>query len=421
MLVVGVAAAQESWVAGLSAPEARQRVKAVRELADSDDGFRHLDRLEPLLRDSSQDVRQAVVLALIKMRTLDAQRLLAKATADQSARVQTIAVDGLVDFYVPGYAKTGAFLSVSAFAASLKARLSKPTPLTVSGYVQVNPESVEAIGMVVRTGRSADARANAARAVGVLLGREALDALLEGVRSRNSTIILESVLAIKKLQVPSAGPHLVFLLRDPDPVVREAVVQTVGQLRTAEAVPSLVDIVEGDGKDSLRAEALISLAKIPDNGQRELFLRYLVDRNKWLRAAAAEGVGRVRNPEDTRLVEHHFVLEKAESVKLSLAFAAVNLGNMLRLNHLVQGLNSKVHRLEARPFLVELARRQAVLDRLYVPLSTGSVPQRRHLAYVVSRSGTEASVAHLEQLTHDSNGAVANAAIEGLRVLRARL
>ena len=71
--------------------------------------------------------------------------------------------------------------------------------------------------------------------------------------------------------------------------------------------------------------------------------------------------------------------------------------------------------------LVELARKGPVLSRLYVPLSNGTVSQRRHLAYVLSQSGTEASIPHLEQLTSDRNGAVANAAVEALRVLRARL
>ena len=234
-------------------------------------------------------------------------------------------------------------------------------------------------------------------------------------------IILESVLAIKKLQETSAGPEIVFLLDDPDPRIREAVVRTLGQLRTAEAVPGLVEIVTGNERVRLRVQALIALAKIPDNGQRELFLRYMVDDDKGMRAAAAEGVARIADPTDARLIEHHFQLEKSASVKLSLAFAGVCLGNFVRLNDLVEGLNSRVHRLEARPFLIEVSRKEEVLKRLYVPLSTGTVPQRRHLAFVLSQSGTEESVPHLENLADDPNGLVASAAIEALKVLKARL
>lgn len=421
VLVAIAASAQESWEAGLSDPKARVRAKAVQSLGESEGGFRHLDRLTPLLDDGSEEVRAAVVMALIKVRTVDAQKLLIKATSDLSPRVQSLAVDGLVDFYLPNYVKLGGLPSISAFASSLKGRFAKPSPLTVSGYIEVNPETVKAIGVVVRTGRSEEARANAARAVGVLLGREALDDLLVGVRSRNSTTILESVLAIRKLRVMSAGPEIVFLLGDPDPAIREAVIQTVGQLRTREAIPGLVEVIQGTGRVRVRVQALIALAKIPDNGQRELFLRYLVDEDKGMRAAAAEGVARVRDPSDALLIDHHFQMEKAAGVKLSLAFAAVYLGNLVRLNDLVEGLNSKVHRLEARPFLVELSRDEEVLERLYVPLATGTVPQRMHLAFVLSQSGNGASVPHLESLTNDRKGAVAQAAIEALRVLRARL
>ena len=421
LLAAVVASSQQAWETGLADPDERQRVRAVRALAASADGYRYTNRLAPLLDDGSENVRGAVVAGLIKMRTVDAQQLLVAATADISPRVQALAVDGLVDFYVPNYVKTGWLASISTFGSSLKGRFSKPSPLTVSEYIEVNPQTVRAIGSVVRHGRSEQARANAARAVGVLLGRDAVDDLLFGVRSRNSTVILESVLAIKKLRTMSAGPEIVFLLVDPDPAIREAVVQTVGQLRTWEAVPGLVEIIQGDDKPRTRTQALIALAKIPDNGQRELFLRYLVDEDRGLRAAAAEGVGRIGNADDVRLVDHHFAMEKSKSAKLSLAFAAVCLGNFVRLNELVEGLNSKVHRLEARPFLVELARDEEVLRRLYVPLSTGTVSQRRHLAYVLSQSGTEESLPHLENLTNDSNGAVASAAIEALRVLRARL
>ena len=104
-----------------------------------------------------------------------------------------------------------------------------------------------------------------------------------------------------------------------------------------------------------------------------------------------------------------------------MAFASVMLGDHVQLARLIEGLNSKVHRLEARPLIVELARDPEVLSKLYVPLATGTPPQRRHLAVVLARSGTSESVPYLESLMDDSNNQVASAAIEALRILRARL
>lgn len=422
-LLCAVAAvnAQVDPTQGLAASDPARRARAARSLGDAADGFRHLDSLAPLLKDASEEVRVAAVAALVKIRTVDAQPLLIEATEDASASVQSLAVDGLVEFYSPEYVRSGRLGSVRNYAGTLKGRLAKPNPATVPPYIDVNPQATAAIARLVTAGASIESRANAARALGVLFAGNALDALEEGVRSRNTTIILESVLAIKKIKDPVAGPSLVFLLRDLDPGVQLAVIQTVGQLRTGEAVPELVWVVENDAKTRTRQAALTALAKIADNGQRSLFLRYLADKESGMRAAAAEGLGRLGNPDDLRVLDHHYSLEKSTSAKLSLAFATVQLGNLVRLGFLVEQLNSRLHRLEARPFLVELSRDPTVLERLYLPLSTGTPAQRRHLAAVVAESGTADSLPHLQNLSQDANSEVASAALDAMRVLRARL
>ena len=273
-----VALSAQDWIAGLESADEGDRVKAVRAMAKSPDGFRHLDKLAPLLRDDSEEVRAATVIALMKMRSLEAQPLLIEAAADASPNVQALAVDGLVSLYVPDYVRLGRLSALRSFASSLKSRFSKPSPLVVSAYVDVNPAALEAIANVLVVGSSNEAKANAARALGVLRGADHVDALLEGARSRDSATIIESVLAIKKVQALSAGPDIVFLLRDPVQEVQEAAILTVGQLRTPEAVPQLVQICEGSAKGRIRAHALTALAKIPDNGQRRLFTSFLSTR-----------------------------------------------------------------------------------------------------------------------------------------------
>ena len=101
LLAVCALPAQDS-VAGLESADERERVNAIRALAKSPDGFRHLDKLAHLLSDDSEEVRVELVTALIKMRTIEAQPLLIKAAADLSPNVQAMAVDGLVTLYVPG-------------------------------------------------------------------------------------------------------------------------------------------------------------------------------------------------------------------------------------------------------------------------------------------------------------------------------
>ncbi len=420
-LGVGLAFSADVALEDLKSPDAATREKAARKLGDQDDGFEHIGALAALVKDEAPEVRNAVVGSLIKFRSVESIDPLIMATQDEMPEIQALAVDGLVNFYYPEYVKFGWFSSVKTFTGQLKGRFSKPNPVMVESYVTVNPAAVRAIGSVVVTGGSSDARANAARALGVLRAPNSLAALLHGARSRDSKIILESIYAMKKIADPKAGPEIVFLLRDLDEDVKFAVIQTVGQLRTQEARPSLSEIIEESDQARIRREALVALAKFPDPDQRTLFLTYMRDKDKWMRAAAAEGLGRIGNPLDLGVVDKAFRSESAESTRLSLAFAAVHLGNVAQLSYLIDGLNSTVHRLEARPFLTELARKPEVLTRLYPKLASGTAPQRRHLAYVVSVSGNEGSVEHLKRLADDPDDKIAVAGIEALKVLQARL
>ena len=420
-LGVGLALGADVALDDLKSPDTETREKAARKLGDQDDGFDHIAALIPLVQDSEPAVRNAAIGSLIKFRSSESIEPLITATRDDIPEIQALAVDGLVNFYYPEYVKFGWFNSVKTFTGQLKGRFSKPNPVMIESYVTVNPDVIRAIGHVVVSGGSSDARANAARALGVLRGRASLGSLLHGARSRDSKIILESIYAIKKIADPKAGPEIVFLLRDLDEDVQFAVIQTVGQLRTQEARPNLTEIIEDSDQARIRREALVALAKIPGPDQRTLFLTYMRDKDKWMRAAAAEGLGRIGNPLDLGVVDKAFRSESAESTRLSLAFAAVHLGNLSQVNYLIDGLNSTVHRLEARPFLTELARKPEVLTRLYPKLSSGTSPQRQHLAHVVSVSGNADSVEHLQRLADDPDDKVAVAGIEALKVLQARL
>lgn len=419
LIVVAVVTAQQI---DLNQSNPNDKARAIRTLGDSPDGISSLNDLAPLLGDNSEQVRLEVVTALIKFRAIAAQPLLLEATSDLSSRVQVLAVDGLVDFYSPGFFKQGGFTStLRDFPGKIKSRFTNPTPLVIPSYVAVNPAVGKAIEVVIRQGKSMEVRAVAARAAGILLLRNALAGLQDGLRSRSTLLISECILAIKKIRDPSSGPSIVFLLRDLDPQVQLAVIETVGTLRTVEATPELLQIIKNTQLNRIKHAALISLAKIPGNGQRDMFLDFLKSRNKNTRAAAAEGLGRIGDPEDLRLLDHQFALDKAAGVKFSLAFALVNMGQHEQLDHLLKGLDSRIHRLEVRAFLVELARKPEILEKLYDLLLRGTAAQRRHLAYVLGMSGTSESIKELEILTRDKNNDVAVAAIDSLRVLQSRL
>lgn len=412
--------AAQAQVEDLSHAEPERRIRAAKQLAKANEA-RFIPELAKLLKDPVVEVRLEAVSSITQIGTQNSLEPLIAATRDATPEMQVAAVDGLVNFYYYGYVKTGWFSSVKDFGRNIKSRFSRPEPVIIDPYVQVNADVINAIGRVIVGGSSMESRANAARATGILRGKGAVPQLQEALLSKNTMLILEAVHSLKKIGDTSAGPAMVFLLRDLDNDVKLAVIQGMGQLQVSEAIPELVGIVKTSDEKQVRREALIALAKLPNNGQQELFRLYLRDRDGGIRAAAAEGIGRVGDTSDLKLISEAFAREKNESARLSMAFAAIHLGDLNSLSYLIDALNSSVHRGEARPFLIELARKPEVLAKLYEPLTTGTIDQKRELATVISWSGTRESLPYLEKLSQDSNNQVAQAAILAMKNLQARL
>lgn len=421
-LLAGVAFAQ---VEDLSSVDPKVRRKAVKSLGEKGEAKQTeasilCEAISKVVNDPDPEVRMEAVIALTKTNSPECLQPLMMATKDASPEIQSQAVDGLVNFYVPGYVKFGLLSSVKSVTNSLKDRFREPEPLMVENYITVRPEAVRAIAPLITGGTSIESRANAARAVGILRGRQAIPELKEGLMSKRDTVIIESLRSFEKIGDTSVGPDLVFLLRDPNEDIQIAASVAVGQLRVREATADLVNLIKAGDKKVTRA-AMTALAKIPNNGEDKLFLLYLRDKDEELRAAAAEGLGRSGKPGDLQVVQDAFAEEKKETARLSMAFAAVHLGDTKMLQYLVDALDSTFHRLEARPFLVELARDPKNLAELYTPLTSGTRDQKIHLAHVIARSGTEESVAHLKRLTMDADSKVVEAAVVELKNLQARL
>ena len=422
-LVVG--APLRAQVEDLASTDVKIRKKAVQELGEKGakrqgDTKTICDALAKVVRDPAQDIREEAVIALIKTGTADCQAGLEAATKDAAPEIQSLAVDGLVNFYSPGYVQFGWLSSVKSFGKSLKNRFRDPEPLLIDPYVKASPSTQDAIAPLITGGSSMESRANAARASGILHAERSIPKLKEGLRAADKEIVVESIRALGKIRDTSVGPDMTFLLVNPSEDIQVAAAETLGNLRTKEAVSSLVELSRSGKKDVARA-SLTALAKIPDNGEEKLFLLFLNDKDDKMRAAAAEGIGRAGNEDDLKLIQDSFAAEKSESARLSMAFAAVHLGDLNMVQYLVDGLDSTFHRLEARPFLVELARDPKVLSELYTPLTSGTRDQKIHLATVISMSGTKDGIPHLERATKDADSRVAQAAITALKNLQARL
>ncbi len=402
----------------------KDRIKAAKQMADQ--GSSAIPVLSTLLKDPEYKVRLEAVKSIVKVGTQHSLDPLIEATQDADAEIQMRAVDGLVNFYMPGYVKEGISGAFKKTTRSVKGQFTDVNDAVIPYGMTVRPEVIAAIGKIARGGSNMDSRANAARAVGILRGQAAVPDLLEAVKSKNSDVIYESLIALQKIRDKSAAEGITFLLRDLDDDVQIAAIETTGLLQYHEALPQLQDALNEARNKDVRRAALTAIAMLPDESSRVYYAQYIVDKDPLSRAAAAEGYGRLRNPADLEMLQRYFDAEKKMNPRLSMAFALVllgrtNLGEFTPLQYLINALNTSSYKGVAEPFLVELAREEPVREAIYEALPRGTKDERIHLARVLARSGDEASVPHLETVSRDPDAEVATEGSRALQALRARL
>jgi HEAT repeat protein len=410
-------------IALASAQQPVVRPKDVREAAKA--GASAIPKLATYIVNQDRDVRLEAVKQIAELGTARSLDPLVTATRDADSEIQFRATDGLVNFYLPGYMKTGLSGSLQRMGTGIKGHFTDTNDQMIPTYVVVRPEVIAALAALVKGGVSMDARANAARAVGVLRGRAAVPDLVDAAHSKNSQLIYESVNALQKIRDESAGPRIEFLLRDPDVKVQTTAIETVGLLRDKGALPQLIDALHHSGDARVRRAALESIAMLPDPSNRAIYAQYLTDKDEKMRAAAAEGFARLGNPADLPTVKKAWDDETKTSPRLSLAFAQVALGRtelseFSPLRFLIDNLNSASYNGIAKPFLIELARKEAVRQLLYGPLLNGTKEEKIGLAGVLGVSGGPSSLPELQKLTNNPDADVAQAALTAVRNLQSR-
>jgi HEAT repeat protein len=400
------------------------RPKDVRDAAKA--GSTAIPKLAEYLKNPDAEVRLEAVKQLGEIGTSRSLDPLILATRDTDPEVQIRATDGLVNFYLPGYLKTGFAGSIHRVGTDIKGKFTDTNDQIIDAYVTVRPEVIAAVGALIRGGASIDARANAARAAGVLRGRAAVPDLVDALHSKDSQLIYESLNSLQKIRDESAGPRVVFLLRDLDPKVQTTAMETVGLLQAKDALPSLIEVLNRSRDAKVKRAALEAIAMLPAETNRPIYVQYLGDKDEKLRAAAAEGFARLANPADLATVQKAWDAEGKTSPRLSLAFALVALGKtevsqFSPLQFLINNLNSAAFNGIARPFLVELARNPQVRNALYAPLASGTKDEKMNLSRVLGVSGDRESIAQLQKLTNDPDPDVAQTALTAVKDLQSRM
>lgn len=402
------------------------RARIVKDLARG--GPDSIPKIEPYLKDSDIGVRIEAVKAIDDIGGTASVNALIKALSDVDPEVQIRATDGLVNFYLPGYLKTGLTASIKRVGTSIKGHFTDTNDQIIDPYVKVRPDVIEALGKVARGGASMDSRANACRAIGILRGKAAIPDLIEAIHSNEDEVIYESLVALEKIRDPSAGPKIAFLLRDFKPKIQSSALETIGLLQDRSSIPQVRDALDRSGDAKVRRSALTALAMMPDAQTHGVFLSYLRDKDDNMRAAAAEGLARLKDKQDIIELNKVYDGETKPKAKLGYAFALVSLGRRessenAPLYYLVSEFDSKGYHDVAQAYLTELARDPATRQALYPYLrqSNATKDEKIGLARVLAASGDRDSTPYLESLSHDSDSEVAQEGLRGLRTLNSRL
>lgn len=404
----------------LQSPDPKERIKAVRDLREG--GSNAISALVPLLSDADRDVRLETVRTIVTIGTQHSLDPLVTATRDNDPEVQIRATDGLVNFYVPGYVTTG----VARFGSAIRGRFDRENRDVVDSWITVRPEIITAIGKLARGGSSLESRANAARAIGILRGKAAVPDLLQSLQTKDTDVLFESLVALQKIGDTSAGPRITVLLRDLVERVQVAAIETVGLLKTREAVPDLQKVFDSAKAIRVRRAALTSLAMLADAKSRPYFDSGFQDKDDKVRAAAAEGYARLNESSDVAKLQKAFDEERKMPARLGMAFALVALGETKTeefspLTYLINTLNSRQYRGISEAYLIELSRRPQIRLAIYPFVAKATRDEKIGLARILAITGDREAMAQLEWISKDGDTEVASEGLRALKVLRARM
>lgn len=411
-------ASTSPWLDQLKSPDAKVRIKAAREMAKSGD-LSVVGPLADALNDSNSDVRREIILALAQFRQPQALDGLIKGTKDADPEVRTVAVRCLVGQYTGEIPTAGFTGFVKKQWRRTRGHFEEDNTKIDPGLV-VDPKTVPALQQTVNDTQSIEAARLAAWGLGVLLAKSAVPDLVKAAHSQDDELARQALHALQKIKDTSAGPQVVDLLDAPDEDVRRDAAVTVGVLKATEAQPKLESIYQDNSNNKNREKAIEGLAYLGQPSSAPVFLKALWSEDASIRASAAEGLARVGDTKNLTDVQKEYAVEKDNNVKLALLFAKCAMGDTNELGNLVDELNSRLRGDNAQTYLVELARKNDFLVKLYPYLDSRDNEVRRRLCIVLMYDGDQGNVQQLERLTHDNNGDVATTALRALRAIRAR-
>jgi HEAT repeat protein len=403
----------------------KAKLREIKDLSKRDS--QAIPSLAKFLDDPSFEVRSDAVKAIVNIGTQHSLEPLIVATRDRDPAIQVRATDGLVDFYVPGYVAKGLTSTFTRTGRLVEGAFTNRNDQEIDRFVVVREDVLKAFGPVISNSASVKARANAALAAGILRDKLAVPELIGALKSRNGSLVYQSLIALQKIRDPSAGPGVALLAQDPEEKVQLIALETVGVLNYQEAEPTLRQVLDRSRSIKVQRAALQALAMLSVPADRPVFIQYATDKDSQLRASSLEGLGRLREPEDVPLLDRAFNEQGVDArIRLAAAFGLVSEGKLetsefSALRYLVNGLNLKAQSSASEAYLTELLLQPAVRQAVLPLVPQGTRDEKILLGQALAQSGGPDVIPTLEALTKDPDSDVSASATKSLRILHARL
>lgn len=402
-----------------------ERILRIRELGKKNAAV--LPILAQYLSEPSSDIRLEAVKSIVRIGTDASLEPLMQATRDKNEDVQIRAIDGLVNFYVPGYvARSGLTGSMTRGARQVKSLFSTRNDQVIDPSITIRPEIAAALTDVLQHGAGLSARANAALACGILRNKAAVPALVQALHSKDDDTIFESLVALQKIQDLSAGPGVSFVAGDLDERVQTTALETIAVLRSSSSAPEVRSALSRARNNRVRRAALKALAVVGTPADRATFRKYTDDRDVELRSAALEGLGRIREPEDFPTLQQAFDQGEIDwRIHLAAAFAMVKQGKLdtsefSPLAYILESLGNKGRSDTAVAYLAELLADDKVLTAFSGITREMDKTQKIGFCSALGAVRTPQAIDTLHTLAKDIDPDVVAAASKALRTAQTR-
>jgi HEAT repeat protein len=412
----------DSLIYDLKNPDPVRRKEAANLL-----GVNKVQRAVPDLVSAASDadpaVRREIVLALDKL--LDPRSIPAfvKLMSDPERDIREKCIHGVINLYLPQ--ESGLGVTLMKVANFINPWSDEWSDTVVEPGVVIDRTVVDAL-----RGRLEDfdegIRVKAARALGILKGKEALPVMLDTLRrDRSNPVRFEVIRSLRKIGDTSVAKDLMNYLAYNESKVRNEAVFTLARFRHTDAVAELTSLYEKESKlpvkkmDKAYREFLLdALAFIAAPASKDLFIKEKKNPDDNLRLHAVEGLARIGDPALVTEISRDRLAEKEPRLRTAQAFALYRMGRKEYLDELVDALAKRRSHNEAKQYIVEFKPDE--LPDLYAQSKKNDVDTRESLAEIFGLVGDSAAIPVLQELNKDRRGQVSALANQALRRINAR-